>query len=223
MCRFINADGIDYLGMGDELLAFNLFSYCGNNPVMGYDPMGTFNCKNLVLSVAVVVTVTLVVVATVATAGAAAVALGASASIVSSMVSGAAVGGLIAGGFSVADQFLDYGGDNINFEELAVTTLCGAVRGTVDNITGIGKAARFGINSLICGVENAWVAKRKGKNGSEIQYAFKSGLSSNSIAWMIGYGASQIFCPPAKELFTKVATHEAVNGFGNLLHRGNLK
>ena len=41
--RFINADAISYLGAGDELLGFNLFAYCGNNPVMGYDPEGTWN------------------------------------------------------------------------------------------------------------------------------------------------------------------------------------
>ena len=41
-CRFINADDIAYLGMGG-LTSYNLFAYCGNNPVMGYDPYGTFD------------------------------------------------------------------------------------------------------------------------------------------------------------------------------------
>ena len=45
--RFINADGVAYLGAGDELLGYNLFSYCGNNPVMGYDPAGTLNWGKL--------------------------------------------------------------------------------------------------------------------------------------------------------------------------------
>ena len=40
--RFINADDIAYLGMGG-LTSYNLFAYCGNNPVMGYDPYGTFD------------------------------------------------------------------------------------------------------------------------------------------------------------------------------------
>lgn len=40
--RFINADDIAYLGMGG-LTSCNLFAYCGNNPVMGYDPYGTFD------------------------------------------------------------------------------------------------------------------------------------------------------------------------------------
>ena len=38
--RFINADDIAYLGAGGTLLSYNLFAYCGNNPVMGYDPAG---------------------------------------------------------------------------------------------------------------------------------------------------------------------------------------
>ena len=38
--RFINADSVDYLGAGNNLTSYNLFVYCGNNPIMGYDPLG---------------------------------------------------------------------------------------------------------------------------------------------------------------------------------------
>ncbi len=41
--RFLNADSLSYLGDGDELSNYNLYAYCGNNPVMGYDPYGTFD------------------------------------------------------------------------------------------------------------------------------------------------------------------------------------
>ena len=37
--RFINADDIGMLASGE----LNLFKYCDNNPVTGYDPMGTWN------------------------------------------------------------------------------------------------------------------------------------------------------------------------------------
>jgi hypothetical protein len=40
MGRFINADNTAYLGADGTLLSYNLFAYCGNNPVMGYDPTG---------------------------------------------------------------------------------------------------------------------------------------------------------------------------------------
>ena len=36
--RFINADG--YVNANGDLLGFNMYAYCGNNPVMGYDPTG---------------------------------------------------------------------------------------------------------------------------------------------------------------------------------------
>ena len=38
--RFINADDISYLGANGDLQGFNLYAYCSNNPVMGYDHMG---------------------------------------------------------------------------------------------------------------------------------------------------------------------------------------
>ena len=45
--RFINADNIEYLGAGSNLTGYNLFAYCGNNPVTGYDPAGTLDWGNL--------------------------------------------------------------------------------------------------------------------------------------------------------------------------------
>ena len=38
MGRFINADA--YTATSDDILDNNMFAYCGNNPVMGYDPTG---------------------------------------------------------------------------------------------------------------------------------------------------------------------------------------
>ena len=47
--RFINADDVDYLGAGSNLTSYNLFAYCGNNPVMGYDPTGHWDWAVLLL------------------------------------------------------------------------------------------------------------------------------------------------------------------------------
>ena len=38
--RFINSDSIDYIDT-ESINGLNLYSYCGNNPVMGVDPEGT--------------------------------------------------------------------------------------------------------------------------------------------------------------------------------------
>ena len=42
--RFLNAD--IYINANGDLIGFNMFAYCGNNPVMGYDPSGTY-CARL--------------------------------------------------------------------------------------------------------------------------------------------------------------------------------
>lgn len=36
--RFVNADG--YINGNGDLLGFNMYAYCGNNPVMYTDPSG---------------------------------------------------------------------------------------------------------------------------------------------------------------------------------------
>ena len=54
--RFINADDAGNLGAGNELLSYNLFGYCANNPVMYVDPTGEFalTTSALVLVLAIV-------------------------------------------------------------------------------------------------------------------------------------------------------------------------
>lgn len=42
--RFINADNYEYLD-SESLTGINLYSYCGNSPVLGYDPEGTWSWK----------------------------------------------------------------------------------------------------------------------------------------------------------------------------------
>ncbi|MBE6665900.1 MAG: RHS repeat-associated core domain-containing protein [Ruminococcaceae bacterium] len=38
--RFISADDTNYLGVNGDFTSLNLYAYCGNNPVMGSDPLG---------------------------------------------------------------------------------------------------------------------------------------------------------------------------------------
>jgi len=40
--RWLSADDISYLDP-KSIGGLNLFAYCGNNPVMGYDPMGKWD------------------------------------------------------------------------------------------------------------------------------------------------------------------------------------
>ena len=41
--RFINVDDLSNLGANGDLEGYNLYAYCSNNPVMGYDPNGEFS------------------------------------------------------------------------------------------------------------------------------------------------------------------------------------
>lgn len=47
-CRFINADG--YISTGQGILGYNMFAYCGNNPVMYTDASGNIRSHVVVCS-----------------------------------------------------------------------------------------------------------------------------------------------------------------------------
>ena len=61
--RFINADALSYLGQDGDLLCYNLYAYCGNNPVMGYDPTGHWDWGGVVIGLGIIAA-TVVTVAT---------------------------------------------------------------------------------------------------------------------------------------------------------------
>ena len=54
--RFLNADG--YVNANGDILGYNMFAYCSNNPVMYVDPKGTCALIAVVLVAAVIVVVT---------------------------------------------------------------------------------------------------------------------------------------------------------------------
>ena len=114
--RFLNMDAIQYADP-ESVNGLNLYAYCGDNPVMGYDPEGTWSWSgfwNVIAAVAVVVVVTAAVALT---AGAAAVAVGASTAVATAVTVGAAVGGTVVGGIEIANQIEENGAENINVGE----------------------------------------------------------------------------------------------------------
>ena len=73
--RFINADNYNYLD-SESLNGINLYSYCGNNPILGYDPEGTWSWGKFWGVVAVVAIAAVAIAVTVASCGAAAAGAG---------------------------------------------------------------------------------------------------------------------------------------------------
>ena len=69
--RFVSSDDTGYLGMEETLSSYNLFAYCGNNPIIGYDPEGTFSWSTFVSGLSIAF-VGITAIATVLTAGCAA-------------------------------------------------------------------------------------------------------------------------------------------------------
>ena len=105
--RFLNADG----QLNDGLLGYNLFAYCENNPVMGYDPSGEWSwiamLEGVVLSAAVT--------------GICAIAIGATLMVLGATGVGGIVLGVIAAGIaSGAYQSFVYSVPKENGESLTV-------------------------------------------------------------------------------------------------------
>ena len=72
ICRFINADDTEYIGISGSFASFNLFAYCDNNPVVRVDVSGHFSWKDVFNVAAVVSIVALGVAIVIASGGAAA-------------------------------------------------------------------------------------------------------------------------------------------------------
>ena len=81
--RFLNADDTAYLGADGTQLSYNLFAYCKNNPVMGYDPTGHWDWDlfGKVLATTVIVVGCLTGVGAIAAAAAAATATSVAAAV----------------------------------------------------------------------------------------------------------------------------------------------
>ena len=69
MGRFINADDTDYLGADGTLFGYNLFTFCRNNPVIGFDPTGHWDWGGVVAGLAILAVGTAAFVLTITTAG----------------------------------------------------------------------------------------------------------------------------------------------------------
>ncbi len=138
--RFISLDDISYLGADGGLNSFNLYAYCGNNPVRGYDPNGTFDQSG---GFEAFVMVALIMAATV----------GISQFFVSSKLSIVMIGAATAlGGISsIIEQTRKVGADNIDISMVMLSTISSALTSAFMYVLPIKYAVL--INALIGAAE----------------------------------------------------------------------
>ncbi len=114
--RFLNMDSIEYADP-ESVNGINLYAYCGNNPVMGYDPDGTWDwLRAIAIAALAVVAVAAIAAITVATGGAA-----------TPVIAGAVIGAGISGASSAVSQLATTG--TIDAGQLIVDMSIGAVSG----------------------------------------------------------------------------------------------
>ena len=130
--RFLNEDLVSCLDP-ETIGGINPYAYCGNNPVMGYDPEGTWNWNAFGLIVAIFASAVVGVVLTVLPGG-----------IVGAFFGGAAIGFATSATENLVSQVSTNGWENVDYgrawKEGFVGTVVGAVGGLfsygISNIAG---------------------------------------------------------------------------------------
>ncbi len=190
--RFISADSIEYLDP-ETLGGLNLYVYCGNNPVIGYDPNGTFDWDKFwrtlgtIAVAAVVLAITVAVcIATVGTA--APVLIGAGVGFAMGMAGSAITQAIFTGIVDVGKMFL--GG------------FVGAISGAVA-VTEIGFWGSVAFGGFISGVASIGedVIDGEGIDGGKLLLSIGLGMIGGAIS---GSGIN------AKEVMSKTKYFNSV-------------
>ena len=148
ICRFINSDDSNYLKADGEVLSYNLFTYCLNDPINRTDNEGNFSLPNWAKVTIGAVAIVGLAIATVCTGGAAGV------------ICGAALTGAITGGASGAVMGAIGGGISGGLKGAIDGACSGFMTGTL--IGGASGAATAGISMASGAVEVVGSAQKTG-------------------------------------------------------------
>ena len=193
--RFLNIDSLDYADP-ETINGLNLYAYCGDNPVMGYDPEGIWSWSgfwNVIAAVAVVVVVTAAVALT---AGAAAVAVGASSAVGTTVALTAVAAGTVVGVGEVVNQTLEKGSENINLGSVAISTFSGAADGAL--VAGslftnpVGTAAIWGGRVLLSGAISIGYGLNEDYSSSDIALNFAGSVSLTATLGQFMFNAKAL-------------------------------
>ena len=158
--RFITIDDISYIDP-ETINGLNLYAYCGNNPVMGYDPDGTWDWGRFWSGIAIAVAAVVAVAITVATFG------------TGSVAGGIIIGGIIGAAGNLFSQTVIEGRSfaEVDYWQVAL----GGVTGALSAIPGVGLIGGAGISGL-GGFASALI------EGKSLEDAALSGLWSAGTA-----------------------------------------
>ena len=209
MGRFINADDTQYLGADGSLTGYNLFAYCGNNPVMGYDPTG-YSPKSWqwVISGAMVVAgIALLATGVGGVAGGALICAGAN-SIIGSYTSEAAGGSSIAGwaGGMVSGAICGLGAGVAGKLFLSATQLTGAACIGTIALSGTVSATTGAVGAVLGTVITSRIDRKK-LYKSKMLRAAAIGASFNMAAGFLSAIGSGIADMPLISETTKVVAN----------------
>ena len=215
--RFINADDYELVGtLASVPGQLNMYAYCGNNPVMGYDPYGTWDWATFWQGIGMIVTSITAIALAVTTFGAAT-------PLAMSIVAGVTLGAGALTGINGVATVIE-AGTNYNFVEDGIfqgnSTAYNWYSGVIEGITVVG--------TITCGfwrafnpikgftnhgLQSALSHDRHGVNASAMQNAVRNPLrivsQKNGANKFIGKNAVVVL-----NKFGKVITTYATNHFG---------
>ena len=174
--RFLNMDSIEYADP-ESVNGINLYAYCGNNPVMGYDPDGTWDwLRAIAIAALAVVAVAAIAAITVATGGAA-----------TPVIAGAVIGAGISGASSAVSQLATTG--EVQWEQVLVDASIGAVSGAFGgSAIGVGGMTVASFATGAAGsLASDWVAEEE----LDFKAALTAGAMNAVFTAKIGMGGVQ--------------------------------